>query len=84
MIEALTIANAPVMVITKSIVPASPVMPGETVAYSISFTNVGHSNANNVEITDIIPQQVVYVPGSASSTIGGGAFGCRYAPGGPF
>lgn len=83
-LEALTIANAPVMVITKSITPSSPVMRGETVDYSISFTNVGHSNANNVEIIDIIPQQVVYVPGSAASTIGGGAFGYRYIPAGPF
>lgn len=47
-------------------VPAAEATPGETVIFTISFTNSGDEAATNVNIDDPIPAGTAYVVGSAS------------------
>ena len=49
----------------KRLVPADTVVPGETVYYTISFTNVSDEVADNVVITNPIAENLVYLDGSA-------------------
>lgn len=48
------------------LVPIDSAMPGEVVVYTITYTNAGSDAAENVVITDPLPTEVQYVPGSAS------------------
>ena len=51
----------------------SPVECGETVRYKIIITNTGSANQNDNpsnEFEDLIPENTIYVPGSATSNIG--------------
>ena len=50
----------------KQLVPASSVVPGERVVYTISFRNVGSESADNVVITNPIAETLTYVAGSAA------------------
>ena len=47
------------------LVPAEVVVPGETVFYTITFSNVGAEAADNVVITNPIAEDLTYVDGSA-------------------
>ncbi len=47
------------------LVPAEIVVPGETVFYTITFSNVGAEAADNVVITNPIAEDLMYVDGSA-------------------
>ena len=47
------------------LVPAQLVVPGESVIYTITFTNVGTEPADNVVITNPIAEDLMYVDGSA-------------------
>lgn len=47
------------------LVPAATVIPGDQVIYTVTFTNNGDDAAENVVITDPIPEQTQYVEGSA-------------------
>lgn len=47
------------------LVPADIVVPGETVFYTITFTNVSDEAADNVVITNPIAADLMYVDGSA-------------------
>ena len=47
------------------LVPADLVVPGESVFYTITFTNVGEDAADNVVITNPIADDLMYVDGSA-------------------
>ncbi len=49
-------------------VPATKVIPGTEVIYTISYTNVGNQPADNIVITDPIPEHMLYVGGSARGT----------------
>ena len=49
----------------KRLVTADIVVPGETVYYTITFTNVSDETAENVVITNPIAADLVYVEGSA-------------------
>lgn len=48
------------------------VNPGDVVVYSLLVKNIGNANAENVIVTDIIPNGLIFVPGSITSegTIG--------------
>lgn len=46
------------------LVAADVVVPGETVFYTITFTNVSEETADNVVITNPIADDLVYVEGS--------------------
>jgi uncharacterized repeat protein (TIGR01451 family) len=45
-------------------VTASVVMVGDTVEYTIDYTNIGTGIATNVQVTDTIPQHTTYIPQS--------------------
>lgn len=47
------------------LVPAQLVVPGESVVYTITFTNVGTEPADNIVITNPIAEDLMYVDGSA-------------------
>ena len=47
------------------LVPADTVLPGETVFYTITFTNVSDEVADRVVITNPIDESLVYLDGSA-------------------
>jgi uncharacterized repeat protein (TIGR01451 family) len=47
------------------LVAAEVVVPGETVFYTITFSNVGAEVADNVVITNPIAEDLMYVDGSA-------------------
>lgn len=49
----------------RKLVPAELVVPGETVFYTITFTNVSAQPADNVVITNPIAENLMYVQGSA-------------------
>ncbi len=51
--------------ITK-IVEAQEIFPGEIVIYTLTYRNTGSSAAQNVAITDPLPEGTSYLPGSAS------------------
>ncbi|MDX1515255.1 MAG: hypothetical protein R3288_00370 [Woeseiaceae bacterium] len=51
----------------RYLVPASTVVPGERVVYTITFENVGDEAAENVVITNPIAESLTYVAGSASN-----------------
>lgn len=49
-------------------VPATKVIPGTEVIYTISYTNAGNKSAEKVVITDPIPEHMLYILGSARGT----------------
>ena len=49
----------------QSLVPASKVLPGETVQYSNIFENISNEAASDIGVTNPIPKNMVYVPNSA-------------------
>lgn len=49
----------------KRLVAADVVVPGESVFYTITFTNVSAEPADNVVITNPIAEDLMYVDGSA-------------------
>ena len=51
----------------RKLVQADSVIPGETVVYTITFSNVGDEPADNVVITNPISASLTYVAGSASN-----------------
>ncbi|TAF99342.1 MAG: DUF11 domain-containing protein [Betaproteobacteria bacterium] len=44
--------------------PGAAVVPGDTLEYTLSFYNSGQDGALNVQLTDPLPPNVTYVPGS--------------------
>ena len=40
-------------------------VPGDEVVYTVTFTNIGEDSADNIRITNPIPEEMRYVPGSA-------------------
>jgi len=49
----------------KRLVPAEKVLPGETVYYTITFTNTSDAVADNVVVTNPIAEELMYLDGSA-------------------
>ncbi len=47
-------------------VEATTVVPGDEVIYTIFYTNVGERPADNVRVTNPIPEHLLYVDGSAA------------------
>ncbi|MET9450423.1 DUF7507 domain-containing protein [Streptomyces cinerochromogenes] len=56
--------TAPYLVLTKSAVPAGPLEVGDVVTYRVTARNEGGGNAENVVLTDTVPEGTTYVPGS--------------------
>ena len=49
------------LVISKVVAPAGPVQPGAPITYTLQFSNVGSSTAQNVVITDTLPAHLTGV-----------------------
>lgn len=70
---------------STQLVDASKVVPGDEVIYTVTFSNIGDEPAENVVITNPLPEQLTYVDGSAFgpgaeivfSVDGGKTFGNR-------
>lgn len=48
----------PDVAITKTVQPAGTVSPGDTITYTLTYTNVGQLDAPDVVITDLLPGQI--------------------------
>ena len=46
--------------------PTSPIAPGETLAYTIDYTNVGNQEGTGVVLTMHLPPHTTFVPGTSS------------------
>ncbi len=46
-------------------IPATKVLPGETVQYNTFFENISNKPADNINIVNPIPKHLVYLPNSA-------------------
>ena len=51
------------VVVSKSVAPLSPTVPGDTVTWTIRYTNTGNMPALNVFITDVVPSTVDWAGG---------------------
>jgi len=63
--------TAPDLVMHKNVTPAMPVSPGDTITYTLTFSNAGDLTATGVVITDSIPVSVTNptVVSSSGATI---------------
>ena len=64
-----TTVSAPDMTVVKGVAPSGPQPPGTVLTYTITVTNNGSGAAVAVVLTDPIPANTTYVPGSI--TLGG-------------
>lgn len=70
-LELKTVARKEIVVQDKDgkkitqIVPAGKVVPGDEVIYVIEYRNISQTTADNVFVTDPIPQEMIYRTGSA-------------------
>ncbi|GEM_PF-3742457 len=66
------VGSKPKFVITKRASPAYGIKPGDTITFTIAYTNVGSIGAQNVVITDRLPANTTLLDsGNATSTAGG-------------
>lgn len=63
-IVTVTITASPLLSITKTVTPAGPVAPGNTVVWDMTIQNTGASNATNVLVQDPIPTNTQYKAGT--------------------
>jgi uncharacterized repeat protein (TIGR01451 family) len=66
-----TTVSAPNLSLAKSVSPAGNQPPGTTLTYTIIVSNVGTRLASTVVLTDNIPANTTYVPGSIVQDGGG-------------
>ncbi len=69
-VYALADRTLPALAVVKS-VSASAVQASSTVTYTLTYSNYGFGAASNVVLTDPLPAQVSYLPGSVT---GGGSY----------
>ena len=50
---------------SRELIAADSVVPGDTVVYTITFTNIGDEDADNIVVTNPIAAELAYVDGSA-------------------
>ncbi|MGB2686050.1 MAG: DUF11 domain-containing protein, partial [Olleya sp.] len=58
----------PSIQVAKSAVPTGDVNVGDTISYTVEIENNGSVNANNINVTDLLPSGLTYVSGTASAT----------------
>lgn len=63
--DAVRVRAVPILSLRKSNMPTGEVKPGDTIKYELCFGNTGNGNATGVVLTDPIPVNTTYVPGSA-------------------
>ncbi len=60
------VGSLPILNLTKSSQDGNgpPLQPGDTLTYTLVVLNTGNATANSVVISDIVPADALYVPGS--------------------
>ena len=48
--------------------PGTPIQPGDVIRYRLGVTNVGGAHAYNVDVSDTLPAEFLYVEGSTNAT----------------
>lgn len=74
----LTVQDA-VLVVTKTVDPATGNKPGDTVTYALTGENTGTATAESAVMTDLIPANTTYVPGSIRVGPVGGTYAAAAA-----
>ncbi|HEU68866.1 MAG TPA: DUF11 domain-containing protein, partial [Candidatus Acetothermia bacterium] len=58
----------------SAISPGTPIEAGDVIIYRLEVTNVGGANAYNVDISDDLPVEFLYISGSTSATWPSGSY----------
>src|SRR5206468_2092821 len=66
-----TVSSAPVLAIVKTDAP-DPVIAGNNITYTLSYSNTGNANASGVVITDTIPANTTFVSATGGGTLAAG------------
>jgi uncharacterized repeat protein (TIGR01451 family) len=66
-----TVVSAPILNISKTAAP-SPVVAGQDLTYTITYSNTGNENAANTVITDTIPANTTFKSATGGGTHAGG------------
>lgn len=64
LLDDISFATAPCVVVTKTASPQGPVDVGDVITYRVTAVNKGGATAENVRLTDTVPAGTTYVPGS--------------------
>jgi uncharacterized repeat protein (TIGR01451 family) len=62
----------PTMTITKGVSPGGVQLPGASLTYTVTITNMGSSNAASVVVVDTLPGTVQFQVGSIANTLPAG------------
>jgi len=68
---ATTVTSAPILAISKTALP-SPVVAGQELVYTITYSNSGNEKATNVVIRDTVPANTTYKSATGGGTFAGG------------
>lgn len=63
-LDGIFFGTAPYVVLTKTAAPTGPLEVGDVITYRVNARNEGGGAAENLVLTDVIPQGTTYVPGS--------------------
>ncbi|MFD7495527.1 hypothetical protein ACFV8T_24435 [Streptomyces sp. NPDC059832] len=63
-LDGIFFGTAPYLVLTKTAAPTGPLEVGDVVTYRVNARNEGGGAAENLVLTDVIPQGTTYLPGS--------------------
>ena len=64
--ESIDVQNVIDLQLIKTVSDATPALLSEDIVYTLTLTNNGPSVAENVQVTDVVPNLLVYSPGSIS------------------
>ncbi|MEE1754566.1 DUF7507 domain-containing protein [Streptomyces sp. SP18CS02] len=56
--------TAPLVVLTKTAIPAGPLEVGDVITYRVNARNEGGGAAENLTLSDVVPPGTTYLPGS--------------------
>ncbi|HEV2734555.1 MAG TPA: DUF11 domain-containing protein, partial [Longimicrobiaceae bacterium] len=62
----------PVVTLARSVLPAASSPPGTELTYTLQFGNGGEADAAAVVVTDTLPAQLLFKPGSVQQTLPSG------------
>jgi uncharacterized repeat protein (TIGR01451 family) len=63
-VDGIFFGTAPYVLLTKTAIPAGPLEVGDVVTYRITAKNEGGGAAENLIVTDVVPEGTTYLPGS--------------------
>ncbi|MEU5159717.1 hypothetical protein AB0G74_08935 [Streptomyces sp. NPDC020875] len=72
-LDGIFFGTAPAVVLEKTAVPMGPLEVGDTLTYRVTARNEGGGDAENLVLTDAVPEGTSYLPGSLRIVDGPGA-----------